>query len=273
MGISYLLRLKITSCPLTENMIILYFSNQTNKLLGEHIMKIFNESLSIPKYLDKHRKLNSILSVVLSCIVMPILSIVMVTSSGKNLVSTSISKIGWQSDMLAVAYFWGIFHLAIYCYLLKLALDQGKYSKPAKIFFYTLFGIGCLFLLVGLSVPFTNIQTPEHINMRKYHNGFATSGFVMFVIVIMLLSLSTIWRNKKQALISIGSLCFLIISGVFAVLCVNSPEKVTFITAAAQMYIFSMLLLLLLTQYFMNATLKNEYAKPQEIAESKTKTA
>ena len=220
-------------------------------------MKLFDVETPKPKYLLAHKKVHSILAVVLSLVVAPILSVAIIAGSGANLVTTSISKIGWQNDWLPAVYMWGLYNLALFFYLLKLVLDEGQYSKKIKIAFYTLTALSCVILLVGISVPFITDEIPQHMLMRKIHNVFATIGFAMFVIVIIALTCTTLLRNKTQALISVGMLAFLIISGLFAVLCVNSPERATFITASAQMYIFSMLHILLACQYFLNTFLSN----------------
>ena len=142
--------------------------------------------------------------------------------------------------------------------MLKLALDSGNYKKGCKSFFYTLTALGCLILLVGISVPFISDDIPKHVLMRQIHNVFATVGFLTFVIIIIALTVTTYFRNRLQALISTGLTAFFIITGVFAVLCVNTPEKATFITAAVQMYIFSMIHVLAGCQYFLNRFLPNE---------------
>lgn len=219
-------------------------------------MKLFDSGAALPTYYAKHKKVHDLLVAILVLIVSPIISILMFATNGANLVSTSISKLGWQNDMLAIVYIWGLLNLSLICYVLKLTLDSGSYSKFSKIMLYSVFGLGCAILLVGLSIPFITDEVPQHMLMRKMHNAFATVGFVMFVLLLIALTVMTLFRNKKQALISLCAMAFLIITGLFAVLEVNSPEKATFITAAAQLYIFAMLEVLLALQYFLNQVFK-----------------
>ncbi len=221
-------------------------------------MKIFDLNAPKPKYLITRKKTHNILVVLLSLVAAPILSAIMIAGSGINLVSTSISKIGWQNNLLPVVYLWGLYNFALFGYLLKVALDEGQYSKRCKGLFYFLTAASCIILLIGISIPFITDDVPKHMLMRKVHNVFATLGFIMFVAVIISLSTTACFRNKTQAMISGGLLAFFIISGVFAILCVNTPQKATFITAAVQMYIFSMLHILLACQYFLNTLLPNE---------------
>lgn len=221
-------------------------------------MKIFDKNAVIPKYYESHKNLHTVLVLLFSLVVAPILSVVMIATSGVNLVTTSISKLGWQNNMLPVVYLWGLYNLALFGYLLKLNMDTGKYSKRSKAFFYTLTIASCVILIVGISVPFISDDIYQHFVMRKIHNAFATVGFVMFVIILIALTVTMFFRNRLQAMIGTGLIAFLIISGIFAVVCVNSPEKATFITAAAQMYIFSMLHVILATHYFLTKFLPNE---------------
>ena len=221
-------------------------------------MKLFDSDATLPKYYENHKNVHDILVPILTLIVSPIISILMFATGDANLVSISISKLGWQYDMLAVVYIWGLINLSIICYILKLSLDNGKYSKASKILLYSIFGLGCAILLVGLSVPFISDDVPQHILMRKVHNTFATLGFVMLVILLIAITAMTFPRNKKQALIGSCAMAFLIITGIFAVLKVNAPQSGTFITAAAQLYIFAMLEVLLALQYFLNQFLPND---------------
>lgn len=234
-------------------------------------MKVFDLDKPVPNYLIKHEKTHTALALALSLIAAPILSALMIATKGVNLVTTSISKLGWQNDMLPVVYLWGLYNLALFAYLLKITLDKGQYSKRSKILFYSLTAAGCVILLVGISIPFISDEIYQHYVMRKVHNAFATVGFVLFVVILIALTVTTFFRNRLQAYISAGLMCFLIITGIFSVLCVNSPEKATFITAASQMYIFSMLHVILACQYIMNGLLPNEHAIKQndtEIAKS-----
>ena len=146
----------------------------------------------------------------------------------------------------------------LFGYLLKLNMDTGKYSKRSKAFFYTLTILSCAIILVGISVPFINDDSYTHFVMRKVHNVFATVGFVMFVVILIALTVTAFFRNKLHALIMSGLMAFLISTGIFSVVCVNSPEKATFITAAAQMYIFAMLHVILSANYFLIKFLPNE---------------
>lgn len=215
-------------------------------------MKLFDGDATLPKYYVNHKKLHDALLPLLSLIVCPIISILMFACSDANLVSTSISKLGWQNNMLAVVYIWGIVNIALIGYGLKLVLDTGSYSKTAKTMLYTLMGLGCVIILVGISVPFISDDSYQHFVMRKIHNVFATVGFVMFVVTLITLTAMTFARNKLQAFIGSAAIGFLIITGIFAVVEVNSPERITFITASAQMYIFAMLHVLLCVQFFLN---------------------
>lgn len=223
-------------------------------------MKIFDTTLTQPAYLAKHKNTHYILAIVFSMCVAPILSAVMIASGGNNLVSTSISKLGWQNNMLPVVYLWGLYNIALFVYLLKLTLDAGQYTKRSKIFFYGVTIASCVLLVIGISIPFISDEIYQHWVMRKIHNVFATTGFVLFVVVLIALTVTAFFRNKMQAIISAGLMVFLIITGVFSILCVNTPEKATFITAASQMYIFSMLHIILTCQFFMNCLLPNEKA-------------
>lgn len=211
-------------------------------MIGEEMaMKLFDCGKPIPAYLEKHGKLHGILMMLLAFVIMPITSILIVTltcqSVGLRVVQTTVSMLAWFNGKFAEVYIWGLLNIALYCYLLKLNLDSQQYSKQAKIAFYVLFAAGVVILLTGLSLEFTDEPSLQH----TLHNTFAIIGFVMIVVIAMLLIITAFWRDKTQAAIMTAFLCFFVISGVFSIPQINSPDSGAFITAATQMYIFAML--------------------------------
>lgn len=67
-------------------------------------MKVFDIIKKLPDYFEKHTRLHDVLVPILALIVCPVLSIIIIASAGINLVTTSISKIGWQNGLLPAVY-------------------------------------------------------------------------------------------------------------------------------------------------------------------------
>ncbi len=218
-------------------------------------MKMFDYSKPLPMYLEKHGKLHGILMMLLTFVLMPITSILIVTltckSVGLRVVQTTVSMLVWFNGKFAEVYVWGILNLALYFYLLKLNLDSQQYSKPAKTFFYTMFATSVVVLLTGLSLEFTDGPSLKH----TLHNAFAIIGFSMSVALLLLFVVTTFWRNKTQAAIMAAFMCFFVISGVFSIPQVNAPDSRAFITAATQMYVFAMIHILFALNYCLAKTL------------------
>lgn len=121
--------------------------------------KLFDYDKPLPKYLREHGKLHEILMMMLTFVVVPIVSILIVTltagSVGLRVVQTTVSMLAWFNGKLAEVYVWGFINLALYAYLLVLNLDGERYSKPVKIAFYVVFGLSVVILMTGLSIaPF-----------------------------------------------------------------------------------------------------------------------
>ena len=212
-------------------------------------MKLFDYSKPIPAYLQKHGKVHGAVMMLLSFVIMPIISILIITLTcrgvGLRVVQATVSMLAWFDGKFAEVFAWGILNLALYCYLLKLNLDSQQYSKPAKISLYALFGVSVIVLLLGLSMKLTDEPSLTH----TLHNTFAIIGFVLTVVVLMLFIATTFWRNKTQAAIMTAFMCFFIISGVFSIPQINSPDSGAFITAATQMYVFAMIHVILALNY------------------------
>ncbi len=231
-------------------------------------MKMFEPDKKLPSYLEKHGKIHEIVMMLLSFIIVPIVSIIIITltsqSVGLRVVQTTVSMLAWFNGKLAEIYIWGIINIALYAYLLVLNLDFEKYAKPVKIAFYVAFGLSVVILLTGLSIRFTEEQSLSH----TLHNDFAIIGFVLAVVVFIAFVITQFWRNRTQAIIMSAFLCFFVITGVFSIPQVNSPDADAIITAATQMYVFAMIHVLLALNYCLAkilpatpATTKTEISK------------
>ena len=207
-------------------------------------MKIFDTSRPLPKYLQMHSKIHEIIMFVLTFIVVPIASILVIThactSVGLRVVQTTASKLAWHNGKFPEVYVWGIMNVALYTYLFIINLDSHQYSKPAKITFYVILGIAAGLLLGGFCVPLP-LEYAENIQLHKLHNNLVTAGFSLFVAVQGLMCITTFFRNIKQALIFAGWTCFFIATGVWAIPQVNAPDSHAFITVSIQMYVFAMM--------------------------------
>lgn len=226
-------------------------------------MKLFAANSELPAYLKKHGKAHEIAMLLLTFVIVPIASILIITltcqSVGLRVVQTTVSMLAWFNGKLAQVYIWGVINIALYAYLLVLNLDFERYSKPVKIAFYAVFGFSVVILLTGLSIRFTEEHTLEH----SLHNSFAIIGFVLTVLVFIAVVITQFWRNRTQAIIMTAFLCFFIITGVFSIPQVNSPDADAFITAASQMYVFSMMHVLYALNFLLAKILPAEFDKPK----------
>lgn len=217
--------------------------------------KLFDYDAPIPKYLREHGKLHGILMLLLTFVVVPIASILVISltcnSVGLRVVQTTVSMLAWFNGKLAEVYVWGMINIALYAYLLVLNMDGEQYSGRAKIAFYVLFGLSVVILLTGLSIRFTE----EHTLAHKLHNSLAIIGFVLAVLVLIAFIITQFWRNLTQAVIMTAFLCFFVITGVFSIPQVNSPDADAIITAASQMYIFAMMHVLFALNYCLSKLL------------------
>lgn len=229
-------------------------------------MKLFDKNMPLPKYLAKHGKVHEIVMLLLTFVVMPIVSILLVTltcqSVGLRVVQATVSMLAWYNGKFAEVIVWGALNIALFVYLVVLNLDSQRYSKAVKIMFYVACGLSTTLLIVGLSLKLSNGYDIMHV----LHNAFATTGFCMTVIVLIALVATTWRRNITQAIIMTALTCFFIITGIFAIPQVNSPDSDAFITAAAQMYIFAMEHVILAVNYWLAKLTPNKRIEGQQQA-------
>ena len=110
--------------------------------------------------------------------------------------------------------------------------------------------ISCVLLIVGISIPAYNEPDLYVQTLRSIHTGFATVGIAGFLFVLITITITLFKRNLRQFYISLGMVCFIIISGVFALVEVSDPSSYCHVSAPAQIYIFSMYNIAMTLNYF-----------------------
>lgn len=229
-------------------------------------MKIFNREVAIPSYIDKHQKAHEIAMLLLTFVIVPLASILLITLACNTVVdlrpiNTSVSTLMWYQKKFAEVGIWGVINLALYIYLLKVNLDAQQYSKPAKIIFYVLFGLSAVLLIGGISVPLPENYLENKL-IHTIHNDLVTTGFVLLIFVTVVFIVSTPFRNGKQGMIMIALLVFFIMTLGWAIPSVNQPHAHVFITAATQMYILAMMHIMFTLNYFFAKLMPNtKFAK------------
>ncbi len=220
-----------------------------------------------PQWLDKNLRAHQIATLLLTFVIVPIYSILLVVltlkflpGGGLRTVQTSLSKLGWEHNHLEVPYLWGIVNLALYIYLLVLALNSCGFNKRAKQTLIGLTGASSVIMIVGVSIPF--LPGDENYVPRLFHNILATTGFCLFAIVTIAMCVLLLLRNLKQGIGASALMAFIIITGVYSIPQVNSPDSNAFVTAAAQLYIF-MMLEALLALIFLTQPLFDAAAAPK----------
>lgn len=212
--------------------------------------KLF-DAANVPTWLEKNRKKHNIATILLAFVIVPICSILLVAltckSVGLRVVETSISKLAWEYGYLSVAFVWGIINLALFMYLTVLAVNSCGFNLPAKKAFISLEGISIALMLTGISIPF--LPGDANRTPRFFHNFFATLSFVMFAAIVIILCVMLLFRDRRQGIGACAFMAFIVITGIFFIPQVNAQISDAFVTAAAQLYIFMILEILLAMIY------------------------
>lgn len=230
-------------------MYVIFNITHTIKLGGV----MFVEATSI-----KNQKTKEIILFACSFVIVPIVSILVICSGKESALYNSLSRIAWPENLLWLVLLWGAIDFGCFFFATKMTVDSAEYTKKWKNIFYAMTAVSCVLLIVGISIPAYN-EPDSYIQMlRSVHTGFATVGMVGFLFVLITMTITLYKRNIRQFYLSLGLLCFLIISGVFALVKVSDPSSYCHVSAPAQIYIFSMYNIAMTINYFTMTLLKRE---------------
>lgn len=90
---------------------------------------------------------------------------------------------------------------------------------------------------------------PKYDRLRQIHNNLSALGFILVVVTTILLFLSTLFRNSRQGLISLGVVGYLFITSFVAIKEANIVPGPCPVSAIAQIYIFSTISFVMFLQY------------------------
>ncbi|MGN0797197.1 MAG: hypothetical protein ACI4M5_03240 [Christensenellales bacterium] len=231
------------------------------KILGgamKNFLKIFDSTNDMPISISKHQKLYEIILMIYSCIIMPAISAIVATRGEDRAIYKSLSYLAYTEGHMALIYLWGLSFFVGYFFALTLILYSGGFTKRWKIVFYSLAAISTIVIVTGLSVPWLHVEgelAPKYDRLRQIHNNLSTLGFIMVVVTTILLFLSTLFRNLRQGLISLGVMGYLFITSFVAIKEANIVPGPCPVSAIAQIYIFSIILFVMFLQYVFMRTI------------------
>ncbi len=210
-----------------------------------------------PKEIE-NQKIKELALLLYSFVLVPIISILVISSGEASALYNSLSRIAWPENLLWLVLLWGAIDFGCFFFALKMTLDSAQYSKKWQILFYAMTIASCVLLIVGISIPAYNEPDPYVQMLRSIHTGFATVGIAGFLFVLIGMVITLYKRNLRQFYLSLAMVCFLIVSGVFALVCVSDPSSYCHVSAPAQIYIFSMYNIIMTINYFTMTLFKRE---------------
>lgn len=150
-----------------------------------------------------------------------------------------------------------------------MCLDVGQYTKTMRVILIALGVLSSAILTAGLCVPWLEVegeQAAYYDYLRQVHNNVSATGFIMFVVTEAALFATTIPRNSKQGMLSVGLFSFVLVTGLTMIFEVNLKgviESAYPISSIAQSYVFGALGFAMLIQYFMMKHFPNEKLQPK----------
>lgn len=226
-------------------------------------MKVFNDNTSLPKYLQTHRRGIEIALLSFWCVIFPVISAVCCTLGGQRPVFKSLSYVAYRENHMPLILFYGFLFLAGFVFAMKLCLDAGQYSKQLKILFLGLSFISAAILTAGISVPWLEVEgelAEKYDRLRQIHNNVSMVGFIMFFVTEVLFFLTTLYRNPRQGMISVGMLAYVLISSLIMLQEANLKgviERPYPISSIAQIHVFCSVGFTMTIQYFLMRFMPN----------------
>ena len=235
-------------------------------------MKVFNDNTSLPKYLKNHSRVMELVLIAFWCVIFPMISAVCCTLGGQRPIFKSLSYVAYREDHMPIILFYGFLFLAGFILAMKMCLDAGQYSKQLRILFLGLSFISAAILTAGISVPWLEVEgelAEKYDRLRQIHNTVAMVGFIMFFVTETLFFLTTLYRNPKQGMISVGMLAYVLISSLFMIRDANLKgviERPYPVSSIAQIHVFCSLGFTLTIQYFLMRLMPNNRIAVSETA-------
>lgn len=235
-------------------------------------MKVFKNNASLPKYLKEHSRLMELVLIAFWCVVFPVISAFCCTLGEQRPIYKSLSFIAYREDNMPAILFYGFLFVAGFILAMKMCLDAGQYSKQLRILFLGLSLLSMAILTAGISVPWLEVEgelAEKYDHLRQIHNTVAMVGFIMFFVTEVLFFLTTLYRNPKQGMISVGMLAYVLISSLFMIKDANLKgiiDRPYPISSIAQVYVFCSVGFTMTIQYFLMRLMPNNRIAVSEAA-------
>ena len=206
----------------------------------------------------KNQKVKEIVLFVYAFIVVPIFSIIVISSGKQSALYNSLSRLAWPENLLWLVLLWGAVDFACFFYATKMAVDASGYTKKWQAVFFSVTAVSCLLLIIGISIPAYNEPDPNVQMLRSIHTGFCAVGIFGFLVTLIIMTITLYKRNMRQFYLSLGVLCFILISGIFALVKISDPSSYCHVSAPAQIYVFSMYNVAMTINYFISTLTQKE---------------
>ena len=235
-------------------------------------MKAFNGNSTLPKYMQKHRSALEVVLMVFWCVVFPVSSVICCILGGKRPIFKSLSYVAYRENHMGVILFYGFLFLAGFILAMKMCLDAGQYSKQMQFIFLGLSLMSAAILTAGISVPWLEVDgelAEKYDRLRKIHNNVALAGFIMCFVTEVLFFITTLFRNPKQGMISVGMLSYVLITALIMINEANLKgiiERPYPVSSIAQIHVFCSVGFTMTIQYFLMRLMPNQRITVNEAA-------
>lgn len=211
-----------------------------------------------------HRKQHDILLGISAFIVVPIANILIIGAGKQSTLYNSLSRLAWPEKLLWLIYIWGFLNMGVYAYANHLAMRAGGYTRPWRRLVASLEIASGVIMTAGISIPAYADRGDYYEMLRTIHTAISSVGFFGFLVVLILLTITMIGRNRRQAWIAAMLNAFTIIVGVFFLVKVSDPASYCHVSAPSQILVFDMFVATAALNYYGMTLLPNEHKVADE---------
>ncbi len=220
-------------------------------------------------FISRHRKIHDNISLVLTLLILPLFSWLIVTlgekHGGNRAVFNSLSSLAYVDGQLGWVLAWGMLTVGAYVYLFILNVYDSGLSKYFRLFFIICSIIAFSLLTTSSLIPYSPDATGKAGVLNKFHNGFAHWGFGFIVVNLALYVIILLFRSLKQFKFTTLFYAFTLIVSLFMVFEANEKEySPCDISSIAQVMVFLTFNAYLTICYFTNRLFSlNSILKPK----------
>ncbi|HRX14534.1 MAG TPA: hypothetical protein P5087_05935 [Eubacteriales bacterium] len=197
-------------------------------------------------------------------VVVPALSLILISISGESPLYTSLSRIAWVSGYRLFMLFWSLIIIfPMVCLTIKVFRESPISEKNKKGLTIVAIVNIIVSFVSGLIIPAKNGVDPTTF-WGKMHDILTALGWLSYGIALTAFSITLTVKDRTRGIVDMAFMAFIWLTGIFFIFKVIDENTYCGASAITQVYIINMLnIFLLLNVIYQNAENKKSIPETQ----------